>query len=363
MLRKLFATPPSSPSLRPTRIPTQPREKTHHLVPYMHSSVPSINSSPLTLPAWHSQPASDIDDEKEWVMVLTSEQQMLQNLQEEQKKLTHQLQQTPGYADAFNYQLGAMEKLAEDEAKLERTIRYTERVNTLLKRMLSRPGFYQACMQYAQQATQVSLSVKDYLAYATAVQEFVFLEALFLETYQPSQPRYQTLISLGKRIVIWKTLNAAIDTYIAQQKIPLENTSLLRVSIWYKAQAYQRLPAVIEAPDHLIDVPQACLSQILNAATKSLQNRLTLSQHLYTLPCWKYYLLKGYQYDPTIKGKTLEQTCKDIEEMLKKILGTEVLPETWPSLHQKLENKISDKFTAQGLYPMLEEKAIQLAIK
>ena len=358
VLRKLFATPPSSPAPRPIRDHTQPRQERHHLVPYRCFSTPSIDAPALTLPARSSQSAPNIDDEAEWVIVLNAEQETLQKLKEEQKKLRNQLQHTPRYCAAFNYQLTALAKLAEDEIKPARAIIYTERANTILTKMLSRPGFYQGCMQHAQRTAHMSLPEQDYLRYATAVQELLSLETIFLETYQPSQPRYQTLVSLGKRLLTWKALNAAIDKYIATQQIPPDKVCLLRVSIWYKVQTYQRFPFPIEEPAHVLDISQICLRQILNAAGNPLQDTLTLSQQLYTLSCWKHYILIGYQYDPTIKGKPLEKVCINIEKILKEALSTEVLPDIWPSLNKTLEKDIADKFALQGLYPTLEEEAI-----
>jgi hypothetical protein len=351
MLRKLFSTPPASPAL--TRVhPT--REKTHHLVPYLHSPTPPIRGASLPLPALNSQ--SEEDEDKEWVLVLTPQQKMMQSLQDEQKKLIHQLQQTPGYIEAFNYQLTLLATLTEDETNLEKATRYTERVNILLKKMLSLPHYYQACMQYAQQTTPVEPPSKIYLAYAKALQEFIFLEVLFFETYQPSQPRYQTLLSLGRRIVFWRALNAEIDRYIANQHTPAESKSLVKTSIWYHAQqTQQKLLCLIETPAHLIDMPQIYLSQIFNAALTPLQEFSLFSQRLYSLPCWKHYLLKGYQYDPTIKGKILEKTCRDIKKLLEEAVGKERIGDTWPFLDEDVEQDLYHKFT-QGLISILPEE-------
>jgi hypothetical protein len=359
MLRKLerkynqlIATPPSSPppSIRVDTHPQASRSGYHGVYP----PIRPIAISDLPPPALPSQPGSPIDDGWVKVKVLTPEQENMRRLQNEQESLIHQLQQTPSYCDAFNYQLEAIARLAKDKANVERAQCYTIRANAIFKKMLSRPGFYQAAMQYAQRVAGASFSEQDHVAYATAVQELIFLEALFLETYRPSQPRYQDLISLGKRAVAWKILNAYIDRHIADQKTPVEKISLLRLSIWYRAKkAYPFIPFTIVMPEHLFDLPQTLLSQTLNAVKNSQNNTLTLIRHLYTLPSWQYYLLKGYQYDPTIKGKTLENVCKDIEKILKEVLKTKELADTWPALDEEVEAEIAQKFI-MGLSPLLE---------
>jgi hypothetical protein len=386
-------------------------------LPPSGSSTPTYPISPISLPAWEGR-CRDTDNDEEWVIIPTTEQENWKILKAQYKALLQQFKEAGGethrlahltenpadikaaiqiitqeiaalqawllqsqaldtlitlrtslvrkikmdkhYYPGFDTFLSLLERLSDKSLDYNQALEYTQQVTTILQLLLIDKPRYCLFMQLAQDNLLYS-TPDDHSIHSQAIQLFIFLMIhTYVSLYElPDLPmQHRPLIKMGKQLTLGlhllRYLNSDPAMLALKKGMSWGQQCQFNVSVFCKAQSFFDLPFTISPIDPLLTLPEG----IIEEALTSIHSPIELLGHwLYPMAFWQHYLITGYKQDSTLeKASLLRATCDRAEQTHQHKVAIS-------KLHKKHQKKMSIDKEEEEDISSLFVLAIKEAIK